>query len=160
MFRPPDEDAVTYICAAVAERLQTRAYELPIDPASAPGFDILEHVARNNGRVVVVVDSRVIDIAPFQAWLRTYDEKRFSNCATIVLGATQELRVADILPLSASEPRVVFHAPNSADALDFAVEKSLGILHDVIALSSNPGSPIDRTTEHRTMPGFTGHVAA
>ena len=160
LFRPPDEDAVTYICASVAERLQTRAYEFPIDPASTGAFDILEHIAGNNGRVVVVVDSSVIHIDPFQTWLRTYDEKRFPNCATIILGDARELRVGDVLPLSASEPRVVFHAPKTADALDAAVETSLAILHDVIALSSNPGSPIDRATEHRTIPGFSGHAAA
>ena len=153
-FRPPAEDAVPYICAAVAERLETCAYELPIDPAAAPGFDVLDHVAKSNGRVVVVVDSRVLGVDPFNAWLRAYDERRFANCATIILGAARELRAAEILPLSASEPRIVFHAPNTADALDFAVEKSLAILHDAIALNSTPGSPIDRATQHRTIPGF------
>jgi hypothetical protein len=161
-FQPPPEDAVHYICAAVAERLETRAFELPIDPVVESGFGVLDHLARNNGRVVVVVDARVIGVDPFMAWLRAFDEKRLSNCATIVLGAASDLRVAELLPRSASEPLVLFHVPNTPDALDFAVEKSLALLHDLIALNSNPGSPIDRVTQHRTIPGFggSGNVAA
>jgi hypothetical protein len=159
-FRPPQEDAVPYICAAVAERLESRAYELSIDPAAAPAFELLDHVARNNGRVLVVVDWRVIDVDPFKSWLRSYDERRFTNCATIVLGATREVRAADVLPLSASEPRLVFHAPSTADALDFAVERSLAVLHDEIAQNSKSDA-IDRETQHRTIPGFNSkNVAA
>jgi hypothetical protein len=161
-FRPPAEDAVPYICAAVAERLETRAFELAIDPATAFAFDVLDHVAENNGRVVVVVDSRVMDVEPFRAWLRTYDEKRFTNSATIILGADHDVKPAEILPVTASDPHVVFHALNTADALDFAIEKSLVVLHDLIALNSDPRSPIDRVTRHRTIPSFDGpaNVAA
>jgi hypothetical protein len=165
-FRPPAEDAVPYICAAVAERLESSAYEMAIDPGSAAGFDILDHIARNNGRAVVVVDWRSVQADPFKTWLNTYDawlsaehEPRLGNCATIVLGAEGEVRAADLLPLSASDPHLVFHAPSTADTLDFAVEKSLAILHDEIAAKSKSDA-IERETQHRTIPGFSTKNAA
>jgi hypothetical protein len=152
-FRPPDEDGAAYICAAIAERLETQPRELAINPGVSDSLDVLEHVARNNGRVIVLIDSRVIETAPFDSWVRAYDERLFKNCATIVVGATTEEQATRALPLTAVRSKgFLFYELNEAEALARVVETSLDKLHDVIASNSDPGSPIDRSTTHTSLP--------